>query len=202
VLVLVLETTHKLLKRASYFMARDALFSISCLPACLPACLLPVWFLLSLCCLFCLYLALSTFAFAIFIMFVGYRYMARRLLEVADELCDGRIVFSHEGGYSNDYSPYCGLAVVEECFKASAAHAAAVATASSSRVDAAVVESGSSDDTLFPAGNEVHRHEAYRENSGARGWVQADDPCVWHARRRRGEQHAVVLRVHECVTCV
>lgn len=44
----------------------------------------------------------------------GYREMTRLLMEAADELCDGRIVMSHEGGYSAMYVPYCGLAVIEE----------------------------------------------------------------------------------------
>lgn len=44
----------------------------------------------------------------------GYRTMTRMLMEVADELCDGRVVMTHEGGYSAMYVPYCGLAVLEE----------------------------------------------------------------------------------------
>jgi acetoin utilization deacetylase AcuC-like enzyme len=44
----------------------------------------------------------------------SYRRMTRILLDVADELCDGRLVFCHEGGYSSAYVPFCGLAVVEE----------------------------------------------------------------------------------------
>ena len=44
----------------------------------------------------------------------GYRTMTRMLLEAADELCAGRLVMSHEGGYSAMYVPYCGLAVLEE----------------------------------------------------------------------------------------
>lgn len=44
----------------------------------------------------------------------GFREMARLLLEWADELCEGRVVFSHEGGYSPVYVPFCGLAVIEE----------------------------------------------------------------------------------------
>ncbi len=43
-----------------------------------------------------------------------YREMTRLLLEAADELCSGRLVLSHEGGYSPIYVPFCGLAVVEE----------------------------------------------------------------------------------------
>ncbi|SMF55776.1 Acetoin utilization deacetylase AcuC [Tistlia consotensis] len=44
----------------------------------------------------------------------GYRAMTRLLLDAADELCAGRLVMSHEGGYSATYVPYCGLAVLEE----------------------------------------------------------------------------------------
>jgi acetoin utilization deacetylase AcuC-like enzyme len=44
----------------------------------------------------------------------GYRTMTRMLLEAADDLCGGRLVMSHEGGYSAMYVPYCGLAVLEE----------------------------------------------------------------------------------------
>jgi len=43
----------------------------------------------------------------------AYRSIAENLVEVAEEICDGRIVFSHAGGYSPVYVPYCGLAVLE-----------------------------------------------------------------------------------------
>jgi acetoin utilization deacetylase AcuC-like enzyme len=43
----------------------------------------------------------------------GYSAMTRLLVEVADEVCEGRLVMSHEGGYSPVYVPYCGLAVLE-----------------------------------------------------------------------------------------
>ena len=43
-----------------------------------------------------------------------FREMTALLLEAADELCEGRLVLSHEGGYSPTYVPFCGLAVVEE----------------------------------------------------------------------------------------
>jgi acetoin utilization deacetylase AcuC-like enzyme len=42
-----------------------------------------------------------------------YRYMAGRLLNVAGAVCDGRLIMTHEGGYSAAYVPYCGLAVLE-----------------------------------------------------------------------------------------
>ncbi|MDA0220869.1 MAG: class II histone deacetylase [Proteobacteria bacterium] len=44
----------------------------------------------------------------------AYRRMTQIMLELADELCGGRLVLSHEGGYSAAYVPYCGLAVMEE----------------------------------------------------------------------------------------
>ncbi|MEU3847425.1 class II histone deacetylase [Micrococcus terreus] len=44
----------------------------------------------------------------------GFRALARRLLDAAEQQCDGRIVFSHEGGYSAVHVPFCGLAVMEE----------------------------------------------------------------------------------------
>ncbi|CAG7605381.1 class II histone deacetylase [Leucobacter soli] len=43
----------------------------------------------------------------------GFKGMAERLLAVADEVCGGKIVFSHEGGYSPVHVPFCGLAVLE-----------------------------------------------------------------------------------------
>ena len=44
----------------------------------------------------------------------AYRGMTRRLMALADELCGGRLVFAHEGGYAASHVPYCGLAVLEE----------------------------------------------------------------------------------------
>jgi acetoin utilization deacetylase AcuC-like enzyme len=43
----------------------------------------------------------------------GFRALAERLLAVAEECCEGRVVMSHEGGYSPVYVPFCGLAVLE-----------------------------------------------------------------------------------------
>jgi acetoin utilization deacetylase AcuC-like enzyme len=43
----------------------------------------------------------------------GYRAMTLLLMELADELCDGRLVMIHEGGYSPLYVPFCGVAVIE-----------------------------------------------------------------------------------------
>jgi acetoin utilization deacetylase AcuC-like enzyme len=44
----------------------------------------------------------------------GFRALARRILDVAAECCDGRVAMSHEGGYNPVYVPFCGLAVLEE----------------------------------------------------------------------------------------
>ena len=43
-----------------------------------------------------------------------YRTLAKQLMAAAGSLCQGRLVALHEGGYSNAYVPFCGLAVVEE----------------------------------------------------------------------------------------
>jgi hypothetical protein len=36
------------------------------------------------------------------------------VIDASEALCDGRIVFNHEGGYSDFYVPLCGIAVIEE----------------------------------------------------------------------------------------
>jgi len=46
----------------------------------------------------------------------AYRAMTQSVLDVADACCDGRLAVIHEGGYSPEYVPYCGLAVVETLF--------------------------------------------------------------------------------------
>lgn len=43
-----------------------------------------------------------------------FRAMTVRMMALADRLCGGRLVAIHEGGYSADYTPFCGLAVIEE----------------------------------------------------------------------------------------
>ncbi|SFH63697.1 class II histone deacetylase [Albimonas pacifica] len=43
-----------------------------------------------------------------------YREMTAKLKALAAELCGGRLVGTHEGGYSAYHVPYCGLAVMEE----------------------------------------------------------------------------------------
>jgi acetoin utilization deacetylase AcuC-like enzyme len=44
----------------------------------------------------------------------GYRRLTHVVLGVAREVCAGRLVMCHEGGYSPAYVPYCGLAILEE----------------------------------------------------------------------------------------
>jgi acetoin utilization deacetylase AcuC-like enzyme len=44
----------------------------------------------------------------------GFRRMTKLLIKAAGDLCGGRLVMSHEGGYSAMHAPYCGLAIVEE----------------------------------------------------------------------------------------
>jgi acetoin utilization deacetylase AcuC-like enzyme len=43
----------------------------------------------------------------------SYRWMMQQILAVADELCGGRVVVEHEGGYSESYVPFCGHALIE-----------------------------------------------------------------------------------------
>lgn len=42
-----------------------------------------------------------------------FRALATRIKALAGELCDGRLLAAHEGGYSEGYVPFCGLAVIE-----------------------------------------------------------------------------------------
>ena len=44
----------------------------------------------------------------------GYRRLTQIMLAVARDVCDGRLIACHEGGYSPAYVPYCGLAIIEE----------------------------------------------------------------------------------------
>ncbi len=39
--------------------------------------------------------------------------LTSRLVDIASGLCQGRLVASHEGGYSAGHVPFCGLAVIE-----------------------------------------------------------------------------------------
>ena len=43
----------------------------------------------------------------------GFREMALTLIEVANEVCDGRLIVSQEGGYAPEYAPYCSASVAE-----------------------------------------------------------------------------------------
>jgi acetoin utilization deacetylase AcuC-like enzyme len=44
----------------------------------------------------------------------SYRFMTRRLMSLAAELCGGRLVMTHEGGYDPSAAPFCALAIMEE----------------------------------------------------------------------------------------
>lgn len=44
----------------------------------------------------------------------GFRVLTRQLMDVADEVCSGRIMMTHEGGYSPTYVPLCGVTVLSE----------------------------------------------------------------------------------------
>ena len=43
-----------------------------------------------------------------------FRAMTAQLMGIADDLCDGRLVLAHEGGYSEVYVPFCGHAVLQQ----------------------------------------------------------------------------------------
>ena len=43
-----------------------------------------------------------------------YRAMTAQVMQAADDLCDGRLMMAHEGGYSEVYVPFCGHAVLQE----------------------------------------------------------------------------------------
>ena len=51
-----------------------------------------------------------------------FRQMTRIVQAAADDLCGGRLMMAHEGGYSEVYVPFCGHAVLEE-MSGSAIHA-------------------------------------------------------------------------------
>ena len=42
-----------------------------------------------------------------------FRQMTRKIMETADDLCDGKLLMVHEGGYSDVHVPFCGHAVLE-----------------------------------------------------------------------------------------
>ena len=43
-----------------------------------------------------------------------FRQFTQRIMQAADELCEGRLMMNHEGGYSDFYVPLCGVGVIEE----------------------------------------------------------------------------------------
>jgi acetoin utilization deacetylase AcuC-like enzyme len=43
----------------------------------------------------------------------SYRHLTQGVKDAAERLCGGRLVVVHEGGYSEAYVPFCGLAIVE-----------------------------------------------------------------------------------------
>lgn len=43
-----------------------------------------------------------------------FRQMTRSVMQAADDLCGGRLVLVHEGGYSEAHLPFCGHAAIEE----------------------------------------------------------------------------------------
>ncbi len=47
--------------------------------------------------------------------------LTQRAMELADDCCQGRLVLSHEGGYSAAYVPFCGHAVMQRLARSSIA---------------------------------------------------------------------------------
>jgi hypothetical protein len=45
---------------------------------------------------------------------MGYRELTRKMMRAAAELCDGKLLLTHEGGYNTWTVPFFGLAVLEE----------------------------------------------------------------------------------------
>ena len=43
-----------------------------------------------------------------------FRMMTRQVMDLAAEVCGGKLVMVHEGGYSETYVPFCGHAVLQE----------------------------------------------------------------------------------------
>lgn len=44
----------------------------------------------------------------------GFRDLTKIMMDLAAKHCDGKIVFCHEGGYSNGYVPFCTLRIIEQ----------------------------------------------------------------------------------------
>lgn len=43
----------------------------------------------------------------------GFKTLTAQIMAIADEVCDGKVVFVQEGGYSPYYLPVCGIGVLE-----------------------------------------------------------------------------------------
>lgn len=43
-----------------------------------------------------------------------FRLMTRQVMALADEICAGKVMMAHEGGYSEAHVPFCGHAVLQE----------------------------------------------------------------------------------------
>ncbi|WP_412050596.1 class II histone deacetylase [Hoeflea sp. Naph1] len=52
----------------------------------------------------------------------SYREMTRMMMEAADRHCDGKLMVFQEGGYSQEYTPFCGMAVMEQLSGATEPH--------------------------------------------------------------------------------
>jgi acetoin utilization deacetylase AcuC-like enzyme len=48
-----------------------------------------------------------------------FRIMTQQVRDLADDICDGRLMMAHEGGYSEVYVPFCGHAVLQEMARSS-----------------------------------------------------------------------------------
>ena len=44
----------------------------------------------------------------------AFRWMMAQVMQIADEVCQGRVAVIHEGGYSESYVPFCGHALMEQ----------------------------------------------------------------------------------------
>jgi acetoin utilization deacetylase AcuC-like enzyme len=44
----------------------------------------------------------------------GYAELTRKLMSAAEAVCSGKLLMTHEGGYSATYAPFCGLFVLQE----------------------------------------------------------------------------------------
>lgn len=44
----------------------------------------------------------------------SFRAITKMTKDVAEEVCNGKLVLVHEGGYAESYVPFCGLAIMEE----------------------------------------------------------------------------------------